>query len=37
MKDEQTAMVIRAVRRVTVAGMLVNILVAALKGVGGVL
>ena len=27
MKDEQTAMVIRAVRRVTVAGMLVNILV----------
>ena len=24
MKDEQTAMVIRAVRRVTVAGMLVN-------------
>ena len=37
MKDDRTEKVIRAVRRVTVAGMLVNVLIAALKGVGGVL
>lgn len=36
MKDERTEKVIHAVRRVTVAGMLVNVLIAALKGFGGV-
>lgn len=34
--DEQAEATVRVVRRVTVAGMAVNILVAALKGVGGV-
>jgi len=37
MKDEQTEGMVHAVRRVTVVGMAVNILIAALKGVGGVL